>query len=57
MPTSAEGTWVMLKSPDGDVKPVYVEPRVVVSPFKLDAQECKSESKTDAVVTTTTTKK
>jgi hypothetical protein len=35
-PSSAEGTWVLLKDPNGtDVKPVYVEPRIVVSPFKL----------------------
>lgn len=36
LPESAEGTWVLLKDPNGDsVKPVYVEPRIVVSPFKL----------------------
>jgi hypothetical protein len=36
-PSSAEGTWVMLKDSHGTgVKPVYVEPRIVVSPFKLD---------------------
>jgi hypothetical protein len=36
-PASAEGTWVLLKDPNGkDVKPVYVEPRIVVSPFKLE---------------------
>jgi hypothetical protein len=35
-PASAEGTWVMCKDPNGkDVKPVYIEPRVIVSPFKL----------------------
>jgi hypothetical protein len=35
-PASAEGTWVMCKDPSGkDVKPVYVEPRIIVSPFKL----------------------
>lgn len=35
-PDSADGTWVMLKDPTGDkVRPVLVEPRVVVSPFKL----------------------
>lgn len=34
-PAAAEGTWVMLKDPDGpDVKPVYVEPRIIVEPFK-----------------------
>ena len=36
-PASAEGTWILCKNPDGkDVKPVYVEPRVIVSPFKLN---------------------
>jgi hypothetical protein len=36
-PSSAEGTWVMCKDPGGsDVRPVYIEPRIVVSPFKLD---------------------
>ena len=55
MPSSAEGTWVMLKSPDGDVKAVYVEPRVVVSPFRLEAQECKSETKVAEPIATTTT--
>jgi hypothetical protein len=35
-PASAEGTWILLKNPNGkDVKPVLVEPRMVVSPFKL----------------------
>jgi hypothetical protein len=35
-PASSEGTWVMCKDPEGkDVKPVYVEPRIIVSPFKL----------------------
>jgi len=35
-PTSAEGTWVMLKEPrGGKVRPVYIEPRIIVSPFKL----------------------
>ena len=37
-PASAEGTWILLKNPNGkDVKPVYIEPRVIVSPFRLDA--------------------
>lgn len=35
MPSSADATWVMCKSPNGEVKPVYVEPKVIVSPFKL----------------------
>jgi hypothetical protein len=36
-PESAEGTWVMCTDPSGSGKtrPVYVEPRVIVSPFKL----------------------
>lgn len=35
-PASAEGTWVMCKNPSGkDTRPVYVEPRVIVSPFSL----------------------
>ena len=36
-PGSAEGTWIQCKDPHGkEVKPVYVEPRVIVSPFPLD---------------------
>lgn len=36
-PASAEGTWIMCKDPKGpDVRPVYVEPRVIVSPFELE---------------------
>ena len=36
-PSSAEGTWVMCTDPSGSGKtrPVYVEPRVIVSPFRL----------------------
>jgi hypothetical protein len=35
-PASAEGTWVLMKNPNGkDVTPVYVEPRVVTSTFKF----------------------
>ena len=35
-PASAEATWVLCKDPNGDsVKPIYVEPRVISSPFKL----------------------
>ncbi|MDO8582636.1 MAG: hypothetical protein Q7R63_01450 [bacterium] len=38
-PTSAEGTWVLLKDPNGkDVRPVYIEPRIIVSPFKLNIE-------------------
>jgi len=36
-PQSAEGTWVMLKDPNsGKTSPIYVEPRIIVSPFKLN---------------------
>ena len=35
MPSSAEGTWVMLLDPEGKPHPVYFEPKVVVSPFPL----------------------
>jgi len=36
-PQSAEGTWILMKDPHGKaVKPVYIEPRILVSPFKLD---------------------
>jgi len=39
-PASAEGTWILMKDPDGpDVKPIYIEPRIVVSPFKLKADQ------------------
>jgi hypothetical protein len=37
MPASSQGTWLMMINPNnaGDIKPVYVEPSVIVSPFKL----------------------
>ena len=35
MPSSSEGTWIMLIDSEGTPHPVYVEPRVIVSPFKL----------------------
>lgn len=42
MPADAHGTWVMLKDPaSSDVKPVYIEPDVIVSPFRLTARECR----------------
>lgn len=35
-PVSAEGTWVMCNDPKkNEVRPVYVEPRIMVSPFEL----------------------
>ena len=37
MPPTAEGTWVICGTKD-DLKPVYVEPKVIVSPFKLRAE-------------------
>lgn len=46
MPSSAEGTSIMLKGPDDNVQPVYVEPRVLVSPFRLPNLECKTASAT-----------
>lgn len=39
-PASAEGTWVMCKDPNGTpVKPVYVEERITVAPFRLIRQQ------------------
>jgi len=36
-PSSAEGTWVMcLDEKKGKTVPVYIEPRVIVSPFELN---------------------
>lgn len=36
-PASAEGTWVLMKDPNSSkVVPIYVEPRIIVSPFKLN---------------------
>ena len=35
MPASSEGTWIMLIGPDNKPHPVYVEPRIIVSPFAL----------------------
>ncbi|MHC4297954.1 MAG: hypothetical protein ACYS7Y_11675 [Planctomycetota bacterium] len=37
MPDGLSATWVMLKGPDGKVRPVYVESELIVSPFKLKA--------------------
>ena len=37
MPASAEGTWLMLINPKtNQPSPVYIEPRVTVSPFPLE---------------------
>ena len=35
-PASADGTWVLCVDGKGKPRPVYIEPRVVVSPFPLD---------------------
>lgn len=36
-PPSAEGTWILMKDPNGNkISPVYIEPRIIVSPFKLN---------------------
>ena len=35
-PAAAEGTWVLMKDPGSSkVLPVYLEPRIIVSPFPL----------------------
>ena len=36
MPASSEGTWLMMLDTSGTPHPVYVEPRILVSPFKLN---------------------
>ena len=38
MPPTAEGTWVICADSKGGMAPVYVEPHVIVSPFKLRAE-------------------
>ena len=35
-PASADGTWVLCVDPKGKPRPVFIEPRVIVSPFSLD---------------------
>jgi len=35
-PASADGTWVLCVSKDGKPKPVFIEPRIIVSPIPLD---------------------
>ncbi|CAB4123176.1 hypothetical protein UFOVP29_335 [uncultured Caudovirales phage] len=35
-PTSADGTWILCVNPETNkAVPLYVEPKVIVSPFKL----------------------
>lgn len=37
MPTSSSATWLMMIDPEtSKPRPVYIEPEIVVSPFKLD---------------------
>ena len=36
MPSSAEATWVMLVDKKGVPHPVYIEPKIIISPFELD---------------------
>lgn len=40
MPTNADATWIMCQNPaiPSDVRPVYVEPKIIVSPFPLDVK-------------------
>jgi hypothetical protein len=39
-PASAEGTWILMKDPKGnETKPVYIEPRILTTPFKLEGAE------------------
>lgn len=35
-PATAEGTWVMCKTPAGKVEPQYIEPRIIVSTYELE---------------------
>ena len=44
MPGGLSATWVMLKGPDGKVRPVYMEPEIIVSPFPLHAHKVATES-------------
>jgi hypothetical protein len=51
MPSGAEGTWVQMLDPDtNQVEPVYIEPRVTISPFRLHghvvAQDCDTDKET-----------
>jgi hypothetical protein len=37
-PGGADGTWVLMKDPLSDkTSPVYIEPRIIVMPFKAPA--------------------
>lgn len=35
-PTSSSATWLIMRGPDSELHPVYVEPLIIVSPFKLE---------------------
>ena len=35
MPEGLSATWLMMVTKKGEVKPVYVEPEIIVSPFRL----------------------
>lgn len=41
-PEGMSATWLQLVSPDGEVHVVYVEPTIVVSPFKLSGPSVSS---------------
>lgn len=51
MPPSAEGTWVICASTAGEFTPMYIEPRVIVSPFRLKAEDdyALPDNKNDAL--------
>lgn len=36
MPTSSSATWILVPNPNGEIDVLYVEPLIIVSPFKLD---------------------
>lgn len=36
-PTSSSATWVLCAAPDGDFRPFYIEPMIVVAPYELTA--------------------
>lgn len=43
MPGGLSATWILLKDPvSGEARPVYVEPQIIVSPFKLSHVETRA---------------
>lgn len=39
MPDNVDATWVLCLNPDtGDISPIYSEPQLLVSPFRLDTE-------------------